>query len=228
MNYYKSKEIKEMRFTEVNADLYCWGNYYTVTKEGDLIEKEKVMYALPQVNRFSEDLYWIDKQFYFQKWASRTNIPFWQYPKKDKVDLITVIQKNFNADGLLHDKIVGLEPHTVVDFPQWSDQLGKYFMDYQTDYVIYYLMRFDDYTFCIDIDFHDSKEMPYNISNIIEKEYNVFTLRLQDTNANIKEITKIFRLKTLPLKDISKQNSKAFLIGYRENTECQYFNYITD
>lgn len=226
MNYYKSKEIKELRFVEVNADIYCWGEYYAVNADGNLVVKEKVVYALPQVNRFSEDLYWIDKQLYFQKWASRTNIPFWNLKKKDEVEFLTIIQKNFDDDGLLHSKIVSIEPHEVIDFRQWSLELGKFFMDYQTDYVIYYLMRFDNYTFCVDIDFHHSSKTHYGITNIIEKEQNVFSLLLQGEDN--KEITKVIQSNILPVGKIVKENSKAFIIGYRENNEETYIKYITD
>lgn len=218
--YHRTKEILNttLKVTE-QGHFVVEDERYAVNKTGHLIQKPYVKYFVP----YTQELDWlewewfIDKQLYFQKWAAQTNVSFWNLPKKEEIDSMIIVQQTFDADRMLHDNIVVFPDDKVVEFDIWVKELGKLYLEYQTNYVVYYVVRMRGFTYCLDIDFFDTKQIACNFENIVEKKSNKFGLLI-----NGQELTKEFETD-----NFSVHNKKAFVIGYRQN-DPNYNQWITD
>ena len=218
--YHKTKEILDttLKVTE-KGHFVVEDERYAVNKELELVQKPYVKYFVPYIHELDwlEWDWFIDKQLYFQKWAAQTNINFWNLTKKEEIDSMIIVQQTFDKGKMMHDNIVILPNEEVLDFDIWVKELGRLFLDYQTNYVIYYLIRIKGFTYCLDIDFFDSRQVSCNFENIVEKHPNQFGLLI-----NGQELTKEFKTDNFKV-----HNKKAFVIGYRQD-EPKYIKWITD
>lgn len=224
--YSKTKYFKEVIKMTTNTHISFYKEKYAVNKEGELVQKPYIDCFIPNYYHYLGGLgvTFIDMQTYFQKWATRTNIPFWNTKITDEVQLIYLFQQNFHGKNHMHENFVAM-PNISIGFSDWVQNLNKRFLDYQTDYVIYTVICFGGFFYCLDIDFIENNKTLIQFSPIIEKEWYKFSIQGRFQGQTF-ELNKNYIESPFPVSEINKDNIKAYIIGYRENSEYSYTNLI--
>jgi hypothetical protein len=146
--YYEEKSLDNLQFELLlNGGLLTWNEKSLEYVEDTVKEKFKVKFAVPYFsNRLGLEDGMINKQLYFQKWATKS-IPFW---KDDHENLILVQQANDD------EKCVSNFPD-FMDMWQWENLFPERFLSYTTKNVVYVLERENGFTICKEIFFFDTE-----------------------------------------------------------------------
>jgi hypothetical protein len=144
--YYEEKSLDNLHFELVlNGGLLTWSEKSLEYIDEGIKEKFKIEFAVPYFShRLGHEDGMIDKQLYFQKWATRS-IPFW---KDDHENLILVQQANDDEQCVSNF-------HHFMNMYEWEGFFPKNFLSYTTKNVVYVLERENGFTFCKEIFFFD-------------------------------------------------------------------------
>ena len=233
MLYHLARELRQLDINISAEGVASFtGEKYLVDEEGLLVNKPDIKYSIPKYAKSMKvDDTFIDKQIYFQKWSTQTNIPFWKskHEEGSTTDVVILIQAHIDHTGRSEEKnFVSLIRNTEnYNFKSWGKDLKGKFLDYVSDYVIYFCIRTGGFIYCFDIEFLDTDGQLMRFANVKEKEKGHYTLLAANDNQKLEIKKVVHNLTYLPFLEVDNAKVKAFIIGHKVTDEYSYRNFMT-
>ncbi len=160
--YQNTEEIKDLKVVckeEPNNEyLAFFKKSMVVMDNGEVAYKDSVEYIIPNFHKvLGSSMGLVDLNLLFQKWALKTNIPFWNAFDKGNTDNLVVLQ-DFTSSGKPFVKSFG----EVIMFPDWVELLGTDFLYHTPKHILYMVSKLNGFTYCTDAFYFDSDEIALN------------------------------------------------------------------
>jgi hypothetical protein len=157
--YQNTTEINSLKVVckeEANNEyLAFFKKSMVVMDNGEVVNKDSVEYIIPNFHKvLGSRLELVNANIMFQKWALKTNIPFWNAFDKGNTENLIVLQ-DFTGSGKSFVKSFG----KVLQLCEWVSMLGAEFLFHTPKHILYIVSKAEGFTYCYDAYLLDSDEV---------------------------------------------------------------------